>query len=182
MREQTALNSSMKNTNNTVGSAKADIVAGIIAFAGIVADFVRSKDSKDFRFLVPLADLPWENPTFCMKLIQAAGGAITWRSGTSLKVLPEAGGVVDAATFVKAVLALDFRGDEKPNAEDIKNAKTVLNYSEQAPENPGIIKAQVLKEYGWEVEVTLEGLAQHMMKKRQKLNAAKQADPLSLLS
>lgn len=182
MRRQTTSQTTMKETNKQDSPAKAGTVAGIKSLAGVVADFVRSKDSKDFRFLIPLDGLPLTNPNFLLKLVQAAGGAITWRSSSGVRILPEAGGVVDAETFVKAVLALTFQGEEKPNAEDIKNAKTVLNYAAQDPGNPKIIQEQVLKEYGWEVEVTLEGLAQHMMKKRQKIAAEKQADPLSLLS
>lgn len=163
----------MENKNNKAGSVKADVVAGITS--GIGADFVRSKDGKDYNFKFTLASLPWENDAFRMKMCQAAGGAIAWRSSASLKVLPENGGIVDVETFAKAVFALDFRGDEKPNKDDFANAKPILNSIETgmytAEEAAAFIKAD--PKYGWDVDPTPEGFAKHEMLKRLKLKSSK---------
>ena len=158
-----------KQNNKDVASS--DAVAA--ETTGLVADFIRGKDGKDFRFLIPLASLPWDNDTFRMKCVMATGGAITWRSGTSLKILPGNGGVVDAETFCKAVYALDFRGDEKPNAADIKGAKVILNSIESKMYTAEDAVKAIKKQYGWEIEATADGFAKHEMLKRLKIAAAK---------
>lgn len=179
----------MKNTNTVKEEgtvAEFNKAAKIAALQNLLAEvlgevetsFSKSKDGNTYLFPLRLADLPVWNPAFLEKACQCIGGALAWRSKAGLGKLPAGGGEVTLDAFVMATLALDFRGDEKPNADDVKEAKGIVNAVESKLYTAEAAAKQIMAQYGWEIEPTAEGFARHYMLKR--IAARSKSGPITL--
>ena len=71
--------------------------------------------------------------------------------------------------FINAIEAADFRGDERPNKDDVREGKRFFASMTGGEFTPEAAIAFVKKNYGWELDPTEDGFAIHEMRKRLKV-------------
>jgi hypothetical protein len=147
-----------------------------VAIASATVSFAWGKDGLLYQYAIEPSKLPMANGMFVAKLLQLAGGSVTHRSKASLAALPE-GGLVDTELFVKAVLAAEFRGNEKPSKDDVAEGQKLLNSVTAGVFKSAEIVAEKIKgKYGWEVTPDLSGFSYHALYLRQAAEAKRQAE------
>lgn len=113
---------------------------------------------------------------FSQKLYCAGFAQCVYRSTEGRKVLPDGGGEVDFNALMTAITAITFRGEERPNKDDKAEAEKWIKAVKAGIHTPEVLSKHLKEKYGYTVEITVDGLAVHEMRKRLKREAEKKAE------
>lgn len=165
----------MKSNNATAAQAETKGSAIVAEIAMI--DILFAASSKDVTYTLKIAVPVIEGSAeFTRKLYCATHAQVVYRSSTGKGLYPEDGGNIDLPTFIKAVEALKFQGEEVPTKEDKTQAETWLKAIKAGVHKPGAVAKAIEEKYGYKIAEDLEGLTQHFFRVRlKKREAAKDA-------